>query len=95
MFKSIKRLLVAATAILVLSAPPAAFALDTAGGGGSASGPARAAVIARVSPSTSSSLRGFHWGDAGIGAAGVLALMGIGAGATLVVRRRVHQPIAG
>lgn len=39
MFNSITRLLVAATAILVLSAPSAAFATDAADGGGSASGP--------------------------------------------------------
>jgi hypothetical protein len=41
-----------------------------------------------------SSRAGFQWGDAGVGAAGVLALVGIGAGATLVIRRRVHHPLA-
>jgi hypothetical protein len=37
---------------------------------------------------------GFQWGDAGIGAAGVLALVGVGSGAAFVIRRRVHQPLA-
>ena len=38
---------------------------------------------------------GFDWGDAGIGASGLLALMAIGAGAALATGRRVsvgHDP---
>jgi hypothetical protein len=31
---------------------------------------------------------GFDWGDAGLGAAGMLSLLGVGAGAVLVVTRR-------
>jgi hypothetical protein len=34
---------------------------------------------------------GFHWGDAGIGAGGTLALIVIGLGGTLTVTRRRHQ----
>ena len=30
---------------------------------------------------------GFDWGDAGLGAAGMLSLLGVGAGAVLVTRR--------
>jgi hypothetical protein len=45
-------------------------------------------------PTGQSSQDAFHWGDAGIGAAGVLALVSIGAGATLLIRRRMHQPLA-
>ena len=41
-----------------------------------------------------SSQDGFQWGDAAIGAAVALALVGIGAGTTLVIRRRVHPPLA-
>ena len=41
-----------------------------------------------------SSQAGFQWGDAGIGAAAVLALVGVGAGATVVIRRRARQPLA-
>jgi hypothetical protein len=36
---------------------------------------------------------GFQWGDAGIGAAGVLALLGIGAGEAFVIRRRARHPL--
>jgi hypothetical protein len=37
--------------------------------------------------------RGFHWGDAGIGAGGILAitLIGLGGAITLTHRRRVHD----
>src|ERR1700690_3980719 len=97
MFKSIKRLLVAATAILVLGGPSAAFAtMFAADGGGSASGPARAVVIAPVSRTTASSSQGFQWGDAGVGAASIVVLLGVGVGAASVLRqRRVHRPVAG
>jgi hypothetical protein len=61
MFKSIKRSLIAATAVLALSAPCAAFATD-----------------------------------AGVGAAGIVVLLSIGAGAASVPRhRRAHRPVAG
>ena len=97
MFKSIKRLLVAATAILVLSAPSAAFAtMIAADGGGSASGQGHAAVSAPVSRTTASSSHGFQWGDAGVGAASVVVLLGVGVGAASVLRhQRVHRPVAG
>ena len=37
--------------------------------------------------------RGFGWGDAGIGASGLLALLAIGAGAAVATGRRVsHDP---
>jgi hypothetical protein len=96
MFKSIKRLLVAATAILVLSAPSAAFAIEVGdGGGGSASGPVRAAVIAPASRATASS-HGFQWGDAGVGAASIVVLLAVGVGAASVLRhRRVHRLVVG
>jgi hypothetical protein len=97
MFKSIKRLLVAAIAILVLSAPSAAFATVLAtDGGGSASGPGQAAVSAPVARTTASSSPGFLWGDAGVGAASVVVLLGVGVGAGSVLRhRRVHRPVVG
>jgi hypothetical protein len=38
---------------------------------------------------------GFDWGDAGIGAAGVAALVAIGAGATLAVGRRPRRHTVG
>jgi len=97
MFKSIKRLLVAVTAILALSAPSVALAYIRVDSGGSlTSGNAsRASVASAVQPAGPSAQAGFQWGDAGIGGAGVLALVGLGAGATVVVRRRVREPVAG
>ena len=131
MFKSIKRLLVAVTAILALTAPSAAYArffeygspagsstsapaqpsvaaaklrrLDQlqatvaqrfASEGGWPSTASRASAASAVHPTGPSSQAGFEWGDAGIGAAGVLALIGIGAGATLVIRRRVREQLS-
>ena len=37
---------------------------------------------------------GFHWGDAGVGAAAALAVVVIAAGAALVVRERHDRPSA-
>ena len=128
MFKSIKRLMIAATAVLALSWPTAAYAFVQVTDGGQATSvqprpsivqgrtaaeqqrldqlqasgqrrfaseggwPTGASAVHSTGPSSQAA---FRWGDAGIGAAGVLALIGIGAGATLVIRRRVHQPIVG
>jgi hypothetical protein len=44
--------------------------------------------VASAAPATVQSGSGFHWGDAGIGAAGVVVLMGAGAAASVSVRRR-------
>jgi len=46
---------------------------------------AQHAVTARSAQATSST--GFDWGDAGIGAAGMLTLIGLGAGAVSLTRR--------
>jgi len=131
MFKSIKSLLIAVTAIVVLSAPSVACAytrVDSGGPstsahsvaperlsvaqvrgldqlqasvaqrfaseGGWPSTASRDSVASAVHPARPSSQAGFQWGDAGIGGAGVLALVGIGAGATVVIRRRVREPLA-
>jgi hypothetical protein len=37
--------------------------------------------------------RGFDWGDATIGAAGTLALLGVGRGALFLTRRAGRQPV--
>jgi hypothetical protein len=49
------------------------------------------------SPSAATSAQsGFQWGDAGIGAAGAVVLVGAAAGASGVARRRGgHHPVAG
>jgi len=97
MFKSIKRLLIAVTAILVLSAPPAAFAAVFATDrGGSIGGQAQPSIGPSVAPATTSSSQGFVWGDAGVGAASVVVLLGAGVGAASAMRhRRVQRPVAG
>ena len=97
MLTLIKRLLAAAIVIAAVAAPAAAFArvVETPIGGSAVPvappyiGGAPAAEQPAVAPSSSS----FHWGDAGIGAGGLLVLIGLGAGAAVVYRRRAH-PLA-
>ena len=36
---------------------------------------------------------GFDWGDAGIGAAGMLSLVGLGAGSVVLIRRSGHTAL--
>ena len=57
--------------------PPAAAAASHA----TVPAPHTATRIVEVRPS------GFDWGDAGLGAAGMLSLLGVGAGALVVTRR--------
>ncbi|MFZ0381761.1 MAG: hypothetical protein WCD11_11300 [Solirubrobacteraceae bacterium] len=136
MFKSAKRLLVAATVVIAASAPSVAYArffeygppagsapngqmrpaiaqlrtaaqqrrLDElqasvktwfASEGGWPSTASAASATSSVHPSGPSSQARFHWGDAGIGAAGVLALVGIATGATVTIRRRVRETLTG
>jgi hypothetical protein len=93
MFKLIKRSLAAATAVFLISAPATAFArfnLD----------PSPASVDSVVQAplpqptATMSAAQGFQWDDAGVGAAGVLVLVGLGSGAVLARRRRPRHPLA-
>jgi hypothetical protein len=47
-----------------------------------------------TTPTVAAPSTGFDWGDAGIGAAGALSLLGIGAGAVVIARRsRRSQPL--
>ena len=77
----------ALTAPAVSAAPVEQFLPNTSG-----DSTERALPVRVVQVDTSS---GFDWGDAGIGASGLLALMAIGAGAALATGRRVsvgHDP---
>lgn len=95
MFKSIKRLLIAATVIVAASLPSVAFGyVRSASGGALTSGRAQPSVLLSVPRATASSPQGFQWDDAGIGALGMLALASVGSAVAVVVRRRAHQPIA-
>jgi hypothetical protein len=96
MFKSIKRLVFAATMIVAMSAPSAAYAfIRVTGGGPATGGQGQSPIVSSVPRVTASAYQGFQWGDAGVGAGVIVALLAVGAGATLVIRRRVHQPVAG
>jgi hypothetical protein len=80
----IKRTLASGLAIAVVGAPATAQAALMPAEGASLPAPA---VNPTVAPASSS----FHWGDAGIGAAGATVLLGagaLGAGATSRRRRR-------
>jgi hypothetical protein len=58
-------------------------------------GPAQAPTVMIVRMPQSARADGLDWGDAGIGAGGVIALVALGSGATVLVRRRRHVgPIA-
>jgi hypothetical protein len=51
---------------------------------------------AAIQLSAAGAQSGFRWGDAGIGAAGTVVLLGAGvAGVAVVRRRRTHRTIAG
>ncbi len=86
----IKRLLIAAVAIVAVIIPAAA--------GARPDGPDQpywdaAAAVQAATPApghevTVTSVSGFSWHDAALGAAGMLVLVGVGTGATLAVRRR-------
>jgi hypothetical protein len=96
MLKATKRTLIAAALIAAASAPSSAYArfnLDPEPP--AAHHPAQ--VVTPAHPAhpvaeASSAARGFEWGDAGIGAAGTLVLLGTGAGsAAVIARRRGHR----
>jgi hypothetical protein len=95
MLSIIKRVVSAAIVIAAVAAPMAAYArvpMDPI----SLPGPAvtvPAAPTASHAVATSSS-QSFQWGDAGVGAGGLLVLICVGAGAAVVYRRRAHRPLA-
>jgi hypothetical protein len=62
---------------------------ETSGTRRSLAGPAAGAARHGISSSNS-----FQWGDAGVGAAVVLVLISVGSRAAVVIRRRVHHPLA-
>ena len=96
MFKHdlIKRSVVSGLAIGAAAFPSAAQAMFINGGGGgpvvTTSAPAAASSVRQPAPS-----EGFEWGDAGIGAAGAVVLLGgAAAGVGVTYRRRTQRRIA-
>jgi hypothetical protein len=74
-----------------LRAGHAARGGETSGTRGRLAGPAAGAQSGARHAISSSN--GFHWGDAGIGAAVVLVLITVGSRAAVVIRRRVRHPL--
>jgi hypothetical protein len=104
MLKATERTLTAAALIAAASAPSTAYARpnldpDTPAAPHRAqlatvtpARPPRPSRPARPVAESSSASRGFAWGDAGLGAARTLVLLGTGAGsAAILSRRRGHQ----
>jgi hypothetical protein len=88
---TVRRGLAVATVVSALVAPAASAApieqfVPSAGNGGPSGQPAPVRVV-QVSTDN-----GFDWGDAGIGASGLLALVAIASGALVAIR---HRPAAG
>jgi hypothetical protein len=52
-------------------------------------------LAAPVAPSATQPRSSFDWGDAGIGAASMVVLMGLGAGATAMARSRQRHHVLG
>lgn len=93
MLKATKRTLAAAAVIAAASAPSTAYARFNLDPEPSAAHPQAPHIITPAHAEADASSPGrFQWGDAGLGAAGTLALLGVGAGSTVVLaRRRGHQ----
>jgi hypothetical protein len=96
MLKATKRTLAAAVVIAAASAPSAAYArFNLAPAPPGTSHPAERTITPSTPKAEVSSPGGFQWGDAGLGAAGTLVLLGTGAGSAAVVsRRRAHHSIS-
>jgi hypothetical protein len=98
MLKVTKRLLAAGVVIAAASAPSAAYARFNLNPpvAPAATHPARPAVRPSTPRATASASQGFQWDDAGIGAAGIVVLIGTGTGAAAVIaRRHEHQTTTG
>ncbi len=80
----IKRSMASAVVIGAAALPSGAQAMFI-NSGGTPANPAGTARVAHVSAATTDS--SFSWGDAGIGAAGAIVLLGAGALGTSVTRR--------
>jgi hypothetical protein len=97
MLTFIKRLLAAAIVIAAVAAPAAAYAQvnerQIDGSGVPVAPPYIGGAPAAEQPATAPSSSSFQWDDAGIGAGSLLVLIGVGAGAAVVYRRRAH-PLA-
>jgi hypothetical protein len=94
LFKQIsKRVVTASVVIAGAGLPSTAIARPIeAGSTFSVSPPA---VTASAPQPAAQAAQGFEWGDAGVGAAGMLLVIGVGSGAVVAVRRRGGRAVMG
>jgi hypothetical protein len=89
MFTFSKRTIATAAVIAAAIAPSTASAkFLQADPAAPAGGSAPAEITPSVTPAVASSPQGFHWDDAGIGAGGVVVLLGAGVGSGMLISRR-------
>ena len=91
MFNAIKRLVLLATVLTAVIIPAVAAARTDAPDQSysDAAAAVQAIAPAPARPASTTSIAGFSWHDAAVGAAAMLLLLGVGTGATLAVRRRI------
>jgi hypothetical protein len=89
-----KRTLAAATVIITAGLPAVAVATPDGvpPGAPSTASPPPVEIVATPAMNADP---GFQWGDAGLGAAGMALLVGVGSGAAVVARRRGGRALMG
>ncbi len=92
--RQIRRVVTGGVVVVAISFPAAAQAMRPLADPPSTPSPS---PVGRAVPSTSTSAQpGFQWEDAAIGAAGAVVLLGAGASASGVARRRrTHRAVIG
>ncbi len=99
MFKTTKRFLAALVVIAAVCVPSVAYARVDLNPGQPpvvtpATVPADQTPSHSVATTATASGTSFHWGDAGIGAAGMLLLLSAGGSAVIISRRQHRRAIA-
>ncbi len=99
MFKATKRFLTALVVIAAACVPSVAYARVELNPGQPpvvtpASVTAHRALSHSVGTTATASSTSFHWGDAGIGAAGMLLLLSAGGSAVIISRRQHRRALA-
>ena len=88
MYRQIKRAVSLGAVILVTGVPAAAMARPIDQDRAPTFEVATPAPQTVASPPAVHAAQNFHWDDAGLGAAGMLAVVAVGSGAAVAVRRR-------
>ena len=84
------------TAVIVAAVAPSTAAARPLFDPPGLSYPVAAPAVQSAAPQpVAQSEQGFRWDDAGLGAAGVLVLVGVGSGAAVAVRRRSSRAVVG